>query len=846
MSRCRGVAFVAWVVLASACFQPRETNQPTALPDEPSPAVFRSTLDGRSRVLTARLADDVWAAYDVSQAAFFKLWRDGVDFEGPVYDGRHGPQPRTRGNAWMVARHPIPWRVHLGANTDGESRVVRPKVRYRGHAIQDGELVLRYSLDPASGDGAASVDVIEVSERVRAIRAADDTPGFERRFALSGPSDSLVSLEIALGRLDPARDVETDGRFMPRPNATGAEGGGRLQLRADAPTTFVVWLRDPPAIEAAAPDAIEEPPGQVGVAQNDCGVCHGVDRGTVGPGFRDIAARYASEPADVTASRLATKIVEGGTGVWGDVAMTPHPDLPRPAAEEMAGWILSLEGGTAPEDGPLPSRGFFSGWGDFFAGVGRALSPGNEPGDGLPLAGVHPSFDLETIRPPGFAPRVGGLDFLSDGRLVVASWDPHGGVYLVEGLEAAGQGGPLRARRIAAGLAEPLGLHVVDDEIYVLQKPELTKLIDRDGDDVIDAYRTVSQAWTATPNFHEFAFGLAYRDGDFYATLATAILPGGASAPNQAKDRGRVVRIPRDGGPVSFPAHGLRTPNGIGFGPRGLLYVTDNQGDWLPSSKLLALAPDGPNRFFGSRSVGGDAVAQLPVTPPVVWLPQGEIGNSPSEPVPIDIGPWAGQLLVADVTHGGLKRVFVEEVAGVLQGAVFRFSQGFEAGLNRAVWGPDGQLYVGGIGSNGNWGQADKERYGLQRLRWNGTSTFEMLAVRALPGGLEVVFSEAVAGSIAPGDVEVQDWRYEPTAEYGGPKVDLRELDVEGVSRSPDGLRLRLAIPGLGAGRVVYLRLSRDAFESETGASLWSTEAWVTLNAVPLEPPNPNPSRSTR
>ena len=95
-------------------------------------------------------------------------------------------------------------------------------------------------------------------------------------------------------------------------------------------------------------------------------------------------------------------------------------------------------------------------------------------------------------------------------------------------------------------------------------------------------------------------------------------------------------------------------------------------------------------------------------------------------------------MLHTDVTHGGLKRVFAEKIEGRYQGVVFRFTQGLEAGINRAVYGPDGALYVGGVGSTGNWGQSGKLRYGLQRLRYNGKPTFEMLAVRAKTNGMEM------------------------------------------------------------------------------------------------------------
>jgi len=104
----------------------------------------------------------------------------------------------------------------------------------------------------------------------------------------------------------------------------------------------------------------------------------------------------------------------------------------------------------------------------------------------------------------------------------------------------------IKVKQIAAGLAEPLGLKVVDNEIYVLQKQELTKLIDHNGDDIIDEYQTVSKNWKVSANFHEFAFGLVYKDGYFYATLATAINPGGASTQPQIQDpysKRQLVRI---------------------------------------------------------------------------------------------------------------------------------------------------------------------------------------------------------------------------------------------------------------------------------------------------------------
>ena len=77
------------------------------------------------------------------------------------------------------------------------------------------------------------------------------------------------------------------------------------------------------------------------------------------------------------------------------------------------------------------------------------------------------------------------------------------------------------SRRFASGLHEALGLHVEDDKtVYVVQRPELTKLVDKDGDGVADEYATVCDKWGVSGDYHEFAFGPARdKDGNFYITL---------------------------------------------------------------------------------------------------------------------------------------------------------------------------------------------------------------------------------------------------------------------------------------------------------------------------------------
>jgi len=230
------------------------------------------------------------------------------------------------------------------------------------------------------------------------------------------------------------------------------------------------------------------------------------------------------------------------------------------------------------------------------------------------------------------------------------------------------------------------------------------------------------------------------------------------------------------------------------------------------------------------------------VTPPVLWLPQNEIANSPSNPVLLEEGTFADQMLFGDVTYGGLQRAYLDEVEGQKQGVAFRHTAGLEAGVNRTLVGPDGALYVGGIGEAGNWSESGKLRYGLQKLVPNGESVFDMTSVEITEAGFDVTYTEPLSDETVAGIAdayELQQWRYVPTQQYGGPKVDEESLLVTGATVSEDRRTVSLTVDGREPGHVVHLRSPRS-FTAADGEELWSTEAWYTANVVPgyVAPPD--------
>ncbi|GAB4016446.1 hypothetical protein GCM10028808_44930 [Spirosoma migulaei] len=76
------------------------------------------------------------------------------------------------------------------------------------------------------------------------------------------------------------------------------------------------------------------------IEANDCKACHSIEKKSVGPAYQQVALKYKGDAG--AAERLAKKVISGGSGAWGEVAMSAHPQLSSTDAQEMVGYILSL------------------------------------------------------------------------------------------------------------------------------------------------------------------------------------------------------------------------------------------------------------------------------------------------------------------------------------------------------------------------------------------------------------------------------------------------------------------------------------------------------------------------
>jgi cytochrome c len=71
----------------------------------------------------------------------------------------------------------------------------------------------------------------------------------------------------------------------------------------------------------------------------NCMACHAVDKKLVGPSYKDVAAKYSADKSAV--DKLATKILKGGSGVWGAIPMPANPQVSDAEAKTLAAWVMS-------------------------------------------------------------------------------------------------------------------------------------------------------------------------------------------------------------------------------------------------------------------------------------------------------------------------------------------------------------------------------------------------------------------------------------------------------------------------------------------------------------------------
>ncbi len=549
---------------------------------------------------------------------------------------------------------------------------------------------------------------------------------------------------------------------------------------------------------------------------------------TVGPSKQPLNLRLAQTGENVAVGLagapvgLSTKTASGQTVL----TLPPHPGavsfsvIVAPADVAQAASFSKVFG--APQNLAELCKGGPARWPQTFVVQGA-------------VAKDDAAYVVDTIPLPENNPwkswmRISAFDFFSDGRAAVATMN--GDVWIVSGLDAKLE--KVVWKRFAVGLFEPLGLRIVKDTIYAHGRDQITRLHDLNGDGEADFYECFNNDRTLWPSYHAFAFDLQTDSkGNFYYVV------GGNQLGVKRDWHAALFRVSPDGAKTEVVATGFRAPNGMGIGPHDEIAVSDNQGHWIPASKISLVQPGGFYGHVADPRLDKNAAAPASFEPPACYIPMS-MDNSTGGQVWVTGGKWGpfeGRMLSTSYGKSALLAVLDEKVGGVAQGGAFTLPVKFASGIMRARFHPlDGQLYVAGM--KGWQSNAAKEGC-FQRVRYNGQPVHLPVGLHVGKDEIAISFPEPLATAEAndAANFSIEQYNYKWWSTYGSPDLSLArtgekgrdKVVVQAAKLSADGKTVTLSIPGLQPAMQMEIKLHLRAAD---GAEIRTTIG-NTINRVP-------------
>ncbi len=418
--------------------------------------------------------------------------------------------------------------------------------------------------------------------------------------------------------------------------------------------------------------------------------------------------------------------------------------------------------------------------------------------------GVDPSqpFAIDKIDWPAQNPweswlRFGGFDFFPDGnRAALSTWN--GDVWTVTGLNDTLD--TLVWQRIATGLNQPLGLKIVGQQIYVVGRDQITRLVDLNADGETDFYENFNNDAYNSEHFHEQVMDLQTdAAGNFYYMKSAR-----HALQAQHPHHGTLIKVSPDGEHSTVIAYGFRASNGLGIGPGPTFYGTDQEGYWMPANRLNRITA--PGKFYGNRW-GWYPPGEPPDSyePPLCWIAPF-VDRSPAAPIWIPNNTWgkmSDSLLSLSYGTGKVYAVLQHQTEATVQGALTELGVELPTGLMRGRFHPvSGDLYLVGLFG---WSSNKQEDTGFYRARMTGAPLRTPKSFRAVSDGLMINFYAPLAPESAqnPENWRVQSWEYRWTEYYGSPQLkrsgeEGRDIHpVQSATLSADGKTVFLKIPSL-------------------------------------------------
>ena len=261
---------------------------------------------------------------------------------------------------------------------NADSRIVRIVYRRGNRApvakITAGETAgmppIALTLD-ASGSTDPDGDALTFSWSIAGVEQPAHGAKFLHTFTQPGSYDVMLTARDGSGATGTAKETICVGNARPVVRFEAPAHGSFFDWGSEIPYRVLVKETDGDTVQPNLVAVTGEfrnrrfpgvgekeviDPGLAQMRASTCFACHMADTPSAGPPYRTVALKYKDDPA--AAERLAAKVISGGTGVWGQLPMPPHPQHTSAQMRQMIAWVLSLKDDPAslPKSG---SRGGF-------------------------------------------------------------------------------------------------------------------------------------------------------------------------------------------------------------------------------------------------------------------------------------------------------------------------------------------------------------------------------------------------------------------------------------------------------------------------------------------------------
>ncbi len=347
------------------------------------------------------------------------------------------------------------------------------------------------------------------------------------------------------------------------------------------------------------------------------------------------------------------------------------------------------------------------------------------------------------------------IGFLPDGTALLATLA--GELWQVTGIDDSLK--EVQWRRVASGLHQPIGMHIDEDGIFVLERGQITRLHDLNDDGEFDFYENWANDFDSHDKSHTHSFGLVRDDnGAFYFVNWKDILRTGPDRTTQ------------------YYAFGVRNCMGFGTGAGGAVLAGPQEGTYTPTSMVIDVHE---GEYYGHPGDNPGAV----ISPPLCFVPRG-IDNSTGGFLATTSERWGplgeGHTLGFSYGYATHYLILRDDTTKRNQGAIVPLEGDFLSGIMRGAFSPtDGQLYVTGIDG---WGDYSVSDGCLQRIRYTGAKLRKPVGFQVHSNGIRIDFSTKLDQKAATSfrNYFVHQWNYEYSNQYGSPEYSTKQPESLG------------------------------------------------------------------